>query len=761
MNKENILDFMREKLYKPMNISELEEVFEIKNAQKFKEFIKLMNELEENGEIIRTRTNRYGLPEKMNLVKGKLQGHPKGFGFVIPEEKGEPDVYIHANDINGAMNGDLVLVRLSKKASGARPEGEIIRILKRANKEIVGTFTEGEYYGFVVPDDKRIYQDIFIPKSKINGAVAGHKVVVRIDKYPEGRMSPEGEVVEILGHKNDPGVDILSIIRKYALPEEFPNEVLEEAAAIPDQIPEEEIKKRRDLRGKRMVTIDGEDAKDLDDAVSIERLGNGNYLLGVHIADVSYYVKEGSYLDREAYNRGTSVYLVDRVIPMLPHRLSNGICSLNPQEDRLAMSCEMEITPKGEVVNHDIFTSVIRTNERMTYTNVRKILEEEPPELMERYQDLIEDFRLMKDLALILRKKRLNRGAIDFDFEESKIIVDESGKPVEIKNRERTIAEQIIEEFMLIANETVAEHFYWLQVPFLYRIHEDPDQDKLFSFAEFITNFGYVVKGIGNNIHPRALQALLEEVKDTPEQTIISTVLLRSMKQARYEPEPLGHFGLSVDYYSHFTSPIRRYPDLQIHRIIREVLEKGGLSPERHTYLNSIMSSVAEHSSDRERLAVDAERETEELKKAEFMLDKIGEDFEGIISSVTSFGMFVKLENSVEGMVHVSYLTDDYYYYHDKQYALIGERTGKVYRIGDMVKVKVIDVNLDEHTVDFQLVDFADKKSKLKPKVIENGKIKSKRKKKKVSIIEKEKDINVIVAKKVRKKKKYRNKKKK
>lgn len=729
INKENILDFMREKLYKPMNINELEKTFNITDSSEFKEFVKLMNQLENDGEVIRTRTNTYGLPEKMNLVRGTLQGHAKGFGFVIPAEKGETDVYINSNDINSAMNGDTVLVRLSNKAAGTRPEGEIIRILKRANTDMVGTFTEGEYYGFVIVDDKRINKDIFIPKNKINGAVDGHKVVVKINKYPEGRMNPEGEIIEILGHKNDPGVDILSIIRKYSLPEGFPDEVLEEAESVDEEISEAEISNRRDLRDKKTITIDGADAKDLDDAVSLEKLENGNCLLGVHIADVTNYVKENTHLDREAYNRGTSVYLVDRVIPMIPHRLSNGICSLNPQVDRLTMSCEMEINPSGEVVKHEIFTSVIKTNERMTYSDVRKILEEEPPELMERYSDLIEEFRMMKDVALTLRKRRMSRGAIDFDFDEAKILVDDDGKPTDIIKRERSIAEQIIEEFMLIANETVAEHFYWLQVPFLYRIHEDPDQEKLFAFAEFVTNFGYVVKGVSNNIHPKSLQKLLEEIEGTPEQTVISTVMLRSMKQAKYDAEPLGHFGLSVEYYSHFTSPIRRYPDLQIHRVIREVLKTGELSSERLAFLKSMMPTVAEHSSDRERLAVDAERETEDLKRAEFMLDKIGEEFEGIISSVTSFGMFVELDNLIEGLIHVSYLTDDYYYYHDKQYALIGERTGKMYRIGDQVKVKVVSVNMDEHTIDFEMVGMKGSKNRTnQAKVIEGSKKKSKSK---------------------------------
>lgn len=766
IKKESILEFMREKLYKPMTIDELEEVFGSFDSDGFKDFIKLMNQLEENGEIVRTRTNCYGLPEKMNLVKGRLQGNAKGFGFVIPEDKDQNDIYIHANDMHGAMNGDTVLARVSEKSSGSRAEGEIIRVLKRANTQIVGTFSQSEYYGFVIPDDKRIYQDIFIPKLGINGAVEGHKVVVKINKYPEGRMSPEGEVIEILGHKNDPGVDILSIVRKYGLPEIFPDEVLQEAEEVPDAITEDEIKNRRDLRNKKMVTIDGEDAKDLDDAVAIEQLENGNYLLGVHIADVSYYVKDGSNLDREAFSRATSVYLVDRVIPMIPHRLSNGICSLNPQVDRLTMSCEMEINSRGQVVKHDVFLSVIKTNERMTYKNVRAILEDEPPELMERYKDLIDDFRMMKELALILRKNRMNRGAIDFDFDEAKILVDDEGKPTEIIKRERTIAEQIIEEFMLIANETVAEHFYWLKVPFLYRVHEDPNPEKLLAFAEFITNFGYVVKGMGNKIHPRALQTLLEEIQGTPEQTVISTVMLRSMKQAKYDAEPLGHFGLAAEYYSHFTSPIRRYPDLQIHRIIREVLENGGLDANRHEFLTARMPIVADHSSERERNAVDAERETEDLKKAEFMLDKIGEEFNGIISSVASFGMFVELDNLVEGMIHVSYLTDDYYYFHDKQYALIGERTGKIYRIGDQVRIRVVKVNLDEHSIDFEVVEDADGQPvrKKKSRVIETSKADKRKPKKGKEIRDRKKktgqDSKVLVTKeKKKKKRKPRNKK--
>ncbi|MCM3273816.1 ribonuclease R [Paenibacillus elgii] len=716
ITREALLDFMKETAYKPMTYHELEQHFVLESAQEFKEFLKLLNELENEGLILRTRNERYGVPERMNLLRGKLQAHAKGFGFLIPDDRDHPDVYIHANDMGTAMNGDIVLVRItSKSPSGGRMEGEVVRVVSRGNTQIVGLFQSHEEYAFVIPDDKRVVRDIFIPKESFGGAMDGHKVVVKIVSYPEGRAAAQGEVVEILGHKNDPGVDILSIIRKHRLPEAFPDEVMEEASAVPDTISEEDLKGRRDLRGKRIVTIDGEDAKDLDDAVNVERLPNGNYVLGVHIADVSYYVREGSPLDNEAYNRGCSVYLVDRVIPMLPHRLSNGICSLNPQVDRLTMSCEMEFDADANVVRHDIFTSVIKTSERMTYANVRKLLSEEAPEpeLLEKYAYLMDDFRLMEELAMKLRSKRMRRGAIDFDFQESKILVDADGKPTDIVKRDRTIAEMIIEEFMLAANETVAEHFHWLKVPFLYRIHEDPDAEKLQHFMEFITNFGYVVRGKGNSVHPRALQTLLEEIKGTKEETVISTVMLRSMKQAKYDSQSLGHYGLAAEFYSHFTSPIRRYPDLIIHRVIREVLESGTFSEARHEYLASRMDDIAKQSSERERVAVDAERETEALKKSEFMLDKVGEEFDGIISSVTSFGMFVELENTVEGLIRLSDLTDDYYHFHDAQHALIGERTSKIYRLGDEVKVRVSRVNMEEHTIDFEMVDMKPRPQKM------------------------------------------------
>ncbi|MBE7683267.1 ribonuclease R [Paenibacillus sp. P13VS] len=710
ITEQQLLDFMRETAYKPMTYQELEQHFEIEDAADFKAFLIMLNTLEESGKILLTRNNRYGMPERMNLVRGRLQAHAKGFAFLIPEDKEHPDVYIHANDMKSAMNGDTVLVKVTSQGpSNGRLEGEIVRIVTRAITQVVGVFQSHEVYGFVIPDDKRIKRDIFIPRTNSAGAVDGQKVVAKIVNYPEGRAAAEGEIIEILGHKDDPGIDILSVIRKHQLPEAFPDEVVEEAEQAPESITDEEIVQqgRRDLRGLNIVTIDGEDAKDLDDAVNVEKLPNGNYRLGVHIADVGYYVRENSKLDQEAYNRGCSVYLVDRVIPMLPHRLSNGICSLNPQVDRLTLSCEMEFNDQMKVVKHDIFTSVIKTKERMTYANVRKILEGEEPELLERYKDLVDDFHLMKEIALKLRAMRMRRGAVDFDFEESKIIVNEEGKPVDIVKRERSIAEQIIEEFMLAANETVAEHFHWLKVPFIYRVHEDPDQEKLQNFLAFAANFGHHVKGRGNAIHPRALQSLLEDINGTKEQTVISTMMLRSMKQAKYDAEMSGHFGLAAEFYSHFTSPIRRYPDLVIHRVIREVIENKGALPEnRQEYLASRMSDIAQQSSERERVAVEAERDTEKMKKAEYMLDKVGEEFEGMISSVTSFGMFIELENTVEGLIRLSALTDDYYHFDDQHMALIGERTSKVFRIGDEVKIRVARVSMEEYTIDFEMVDM-------------------------------------------------------
>ncbi|AAU25095.1 ribonuclease R [Bacillus sp. GM2] len=719
MEKEEFMDkllsFMKEEAYKPLTVQELEEMLEITDSDEYKELVKALVTLEEKGLVVRTRSNRYGLPEKMNLIKGKVSAHAKGFAFVLPEDSSLDDVFIPPSELNTAMNGDTVLVRLSTESGGTKKEGAIIRIIERNIQKIVGTYTETKNFGFVIPDDKKITNDIFIPKHAKNGAVEGHKVVVRLTSYPEGRMSAEGEVIEILGHKNDPGIDILSIIHKHGLPGDFPAEAMEQAGNTPDTIDEKDLEGRRDLRDQTIVTIDGADAKDLDDAVTVTKLKNGHYKLGVHIADVSHYVTEGSPIDQEAYERGTSVYLVDRVIPMIPHRLSNGICSLNPKVDRLTMSCEMLINPQGQVVEHEIFQSVIKTTERMTYSDVNKILVDDDEELKQKYEALVPMFKDMEDLAAILRGKRMERGAVDFDFKEAKVLVDEEGKAKDVVLRERSTAEKLIEEFMLVANETVAEHFHWMNVPFIYRIHEDPDQEKLQRFLEFVTTFGYVVKGTAGSIHPKALQSVLEEVRDRPEEAVISTVMLRSMKQAKYDPQSLGHFGLSTEFYTHFTSPIRRYPDLIVHRLIRTYLIQGKTDEATREKWAEKLPEIAEHTSNMERNAVDAERETDDLKKTEFMLDKIGEEFDGVISSVTNFGMFVELPNTIEGLVHVSFMTDDFYRYDEQHYAMIGERTGNVYRIGDEITVRVVDVNKDERNIDFEIVGMKGSRRRQKP----------------------------------------------
>lgn len=735
MDKERLLLFLREQAEKPHTVGELEIVLERQSTEEFEELVRNLNELEQAGYVLRTRAKRYGLPERMNVIRGKIQGNARGFAFLLPDDKEHQDVFISEDALNGAMNGDIVLVRMNKKNNGPRIEGEVIRIIERAVTSVVGTFQDLETYGFCVPDDKRLHQDIFIPKEHFNGAAEGHKVVVELVRYPEGRRNAEGIIVSILGHKNDPGVDILSIIHKYNLSEGFPQDVMQEAEQVADDIEDVELANRRDLREETIVTIDGADAKDLDDAISLKMLANGHYELGVHIADVSHYVQEGSALDEEAYKRGTSVYLVDRVIPMLPHRLSNGICSLNPQVDRLTLSCTMEITPKGDIIGHDLFPSVIRTTERMTYTDVYRIVDRDVDdadsgmaatdksesdeaandqaandqvaidETIKRYESLVPFFDKMKELALVLRQKRFGRGAIDFDFKEAKVMVDEEGVPLDVELRERSIAEKIIEEFMLAANETVAEHFHWLKVPFIYRIHEDPKQEKLQTFLEFSANFGHVLKGTSSNIHPSSLQKLLDQIRDTPEETVISRVMLRSMQQARYSEESVGHFGLATKFYTHFTSPIRRYPDLIVHRLMRKYAFDKDLSEKTQDHWKGLLPSMAEHTSNRERQAVDAERETDDLKKAEYMLDKIDQEFAGIISGVTSFGLFVELENTVEGLVHVSFMTDDYYHFHEKAYAMVGERTGQVLRLGDEVVVRVTKVSLDERSIDFELVE--------------------------------------------------------
>ncbi|PJI07628.1 MULTISPECIES: ribonuclease R [Clostridium] len=714
--QESILEFMRKQAYKPMNIKELSEAFDVKKAD-YKIFKKLLKDMSKEGLIIKNRTDHYGVPEKMGLITGTLQGNAKGFGFVIADEE-RPDIYVPSPYMNGALNGDKVVAKILKEnENGKKCEGEIIRILERANKTIVGTYEDSKNFGFVVADDVRIAQDVFIPKGSAKGAKHGDVVVAEITQWPKKKRNPEGKVIEILGNKGDKGVDILTIIKKHKLPEKFPAKVENFAASIPQEIPESEYKRRRDLRDIKMVTIDGEDAKDLDDAVSLEVLPNGNFKLGVHIADVSNYVRENNPLDQEALKRGNSVYLIDRVIPMLPKKLSNGICSLNPRQDRLAMTCMMEIDHTGKVLKHDIFESVISTNERMTYTDVTKILRDKDEETIKRYDYLYEDFKAMEELASILYKKRIARGAIDFEFEESKITLNELGKPVQIGPYERAVANRIIEEFMLVCNETVAEHFFWANIPFVYRVHEDPDSEKLERFNEFVHNIGYAVKW-GAEVHPKQLQDVIEKIKGTKEETVVSTLLLRSLKQARYSPECSGHFGLAARYYCHFTSPIRRYPDLMIHRVIKEYIN-GQMDEKRSKKLIGTVDYAAIQSSQMERVAQEAEREVDSLKKAEYMADRIGEEYDGIISSVTNFGIFVQLPNTIEGLVHISELTDDYYVYDEKYLSLVGERTKKIYKLGDEVRIRVEKVDLDSHEIYFKLTDSSDEDSETEEDVEE------------------------------------------
>ncbi|WP_461204597.1 ribonuclease R [Clostridium sp. DL1XJH146] len=698
---EIVLGFLNEQATKPMKMKDLAFIFQIKKHE-MDEFKDLINEMESKGFIIRNRKNHIGIPEKMGLTSGRLQGNQKGFGFVIPED-GASDIFVLASNMNGAMNGDKVLAKVTKEENrGKKREGEIVRVVERANNNVIGVYEESQNFGFVIPEEKKISKDIFIPKGDTNGAKNKDIVIVEITKWPDNRRSPEGRIVDVLGKKGEKGIDILTIIKKFALPEEFPAKVQSFAANISVDIPEEEYKRREDLRGIKMVTIDGEDAKDLDDAVSIEILENGNYYLGVHIADVSHYVKEKNPLDKEAFKRGNSVYLIDRVIPMLPKELSNGICSLNPKVDRLAMTCFMEINKDGKVVDYRISESIIKTNERMTYKNVTKILKDEDEELIKKYDYLVEDFKIMRELCEILYKKRTDRGAIDFDFEECKIILDKMGKPIDIRPYEREIANRVIEEFMLVCNETVAEHMYWANVPFIYRIHEDPDEEKLQRFNEFVYNLGYAVK-FKNEVHPKQLQQVVEKVKGEKEETIVNTLLLRSLKKAKYSPEPVGHFGLAAKYYSHFTSPIRRYPDLIIHRIIKEFIN-GGIDEKRIAKLKNIVGEASLQSSDTERIAQEAEREVDDLKKAEYMQDRIGEKYEGIISSVTNFGMFVELPNTVEGLVHISALDDDYYVYDEDHLCLIGERTKNIYKLGDRAEIIVSRVDIDNREIYFELV---------------------------------------------------------
>ncbi len=702
IDRDEILELMKE-AKQPLSLNEIADELGLE----FVDLEPVLIEMEMKGILILTRKAKYGIPEHMNLRAGRIQRNQKGFAFLITEDPTEEDIYISGDDLNNALNNDRVIIRLYKQTSpGKRAEGRVIRILERANNKVVGTYEEGNGFGFVIPDDRRLGADLFIPKKNARGAREGMKVVAEILEWPEKRRNPEAVIIEILGKKGEPGIDIISIIRKHDLPEDFPEEVKAHVSKQDYTISSKELEKRKDLRDLKMVTIDGEDAKDLDDAVSLEINDKGNYKLGVHIADVGHYVKEFSVLDKEAVKRGTSVYLVDRVIPMLPRELSNGICSLNAGEDRLSMSCIMEINNEGKVLDYDIVESVIHVNKRMTYTDVNRVITDEDPEAIEEFKEFVDTYREMNKLRQILFDKRMKRGAIDFDFPENKVIVDETGKPIEIKKRERGQAESLIEEFMLAANETVAAHYHALGIPFVYRVHEEPDSEKLVDLKSFIAIFGYYLKGAQNKVFPKSYQEVIEQVKGKKEERIVSTMMLRSMRHARYATEPLGHFGLSAQYYSHFTSPIRRYPDLAIHRVIKEMINSDNrLSSKRIKALKDKLAEYAERSSLRELVAEEAERETMDLKKVEYMSQFVGDDFEGTVSGVTPFGLFVELDNLIEGLIHISTMDKDYYIFDEKMLALTGERTNKRFTIGDPVKVKIVRTSIENRQIDMELVD--------------------------------------------------------
>lgn len=638
---------------------------------------------------------------KGDYVTGIYTGHAKGFGFVAAEGL-EEDIYIRPEDVHSAMHQDEVQVLLKPVQEGKRREGEIVKVLTRGTMQLVGLYEESRNYGFVIPDNGRYTRDIFIPKEQSKGAVNGHKVVVQLTDYGTAQKSPEGKVIEILGHVSDPGTDVLSIVKEYDLPVEFPEKVMNQAERVPEQISGADMQGRMDLRAVQMVTIDGEDAKDLDDAVSLEQDG-ANYVLGVHIADVSNYVQERSAMDREALKRGTSVYLVDRVIPMLPRRLSNGICSLNAGEDRLALSCIMTIDPKGNVIDHVIAETVIHVDCRMTYTGVQKILDGDEKERKAR-EALVPMLCRMQELAAVLREKRGKRGSVDFDLPETKVVLDEEGRPSDIRPYERNTATRIIEDFMLIANETVAEDCYWQDLPFVYRTHEKPDPDRMRKLAAFIRNFGYTIRLKGDEVHPKELQKLLTKLEGTPEEMLISRLSLRSMKQAGYTTKCSGHFGLAAEYYCHFTSPIRRYPDLQIHRIIKDNL-RGRMKEARIQHYRNILDEAAKQSSERERTAAEAERETVRMKKAEYMSGFLGEEFDGVISGMTQWGIYVELENTVEGLVRAASLPGDYFEYHEAEYEMVGVHTGKTWKLGQKVRIRVTGADKKARTIDFEMAE--------------------------------------------------------
>ena len=698
--KKMIYELICDELYVPMKIKEMAILLSVPK-EKRQELQEVLDALIADGKVEVSKKGKY-IKAEGNYITGTFTSHQRGYGFVAIEGE-EEDIFIPAEDTGGAFHKDVVQITVSSAVTGRRREGKVVKILSHGITQVVGTYENSKNFGFVVPDDPKINKDIFVPRERSKGAVSGHKVVAEITDYGKKDRKPEGKVVEILGHINDPGTDIISLVRAFALPVEFPTKVLNQAERVAKDVSTADMAGRMDIRDLLTVTIDGEDAKDLDDAITLSKEGD-IYKLGVHIADVTNYVQEYSALDEEAKERGTSVYLVDRVIPMLPHTLSNGICSLNQGEDRLALSCMMDIDAKGRVVGHKIAETVVCVDRRMSYTAVKKILEDKDEKTIEEYQDFVPMFELMKELATILRKKRMQRGSIDFDFPETKILLDDKGHPVEIKPYERNVATKIIEDFMLIANETVAEDFFWQQVPFVYRTHDNPDSEKIHKLATFINNFGYSIHIGQDEVHPKELQKLLQKIEGSTEEPLISRLTLRSMKQAKYSTISSGHFGLATNYYCHFTSPIRRYPDLQIHRIIKECL-RGKMSDKRISHYDKILPEVAKHASDMERRADEAERETEKMKKVEYMSAHIGEEFEGVISGVTAWGFYVELPDTIEGLVHVTSLKDDYYDYSESTYELVGQITNHRYKLGQKVRVVVTATDALLRTIDFELAD--------------------------------------------------------
>ena len=697
--KKIIMDFVESPMYVPMKAKELATFFGIEKAKRY-ELNEVLQELLLEGKLEITKRGKYRKPEH-NFLLGEFMANQRGFGFVRVEGR-ESDIFIPAEYVNNAMNGDTVKVVVDVESGEKRAEGHIIGIEKHANVQVVGYYQKNNRFGFVLPDNTKLFKDIYIPETRGKGAKTGDKVVVEITDFGGDKRKPEGKVVEILGKNTDAGVDILSIAKSFGLPEKFNEDVENELKSIPTKVLKKDIRGRVDFRDKVTVTIDGEDAKDLDDAITLEKNGN-IWHLGVHIADVTHYVKENTALDKEALHRATSVYLVDRVIPMLPRKLSNGICSLNQGEDRLALSCIMEIDEKGNIIGHNICESVINVNERMTYTAVNEVITDSNEDTKKRYAEYIDLFNDFKKVSDLLRGARTKRGSIDFDLPESKVILDKNGKAVDIKPYDRNAATKLIEDFMLAANETVAEDFFWQDIPFLYRVHENPDPEKMKSLAIFINNFGFTLRRKNDEVSPKELQKLLANIEGSDAEPIISRIALRSMKQARYDTVCVGHFGLAAKYYTHFTSPIRRYPDLQIHRIIKENIKKG-LSSRRIEHYRAILDSVALQSSQMERRAEEAERETVKYKKCEYMLNHIGEEFDGIISGVTGFGIFVELENTVEGFIKMADLEGDYFVYNEAGYELVGEITKKKFVLGQKVRVKVYDIDRLAKRIDFKLV---------------------------------------------------------